>query len=82
MTTQHGTDLELGNPSIESDQLVASGGFSIPFADIVILESQDFSLGHTVPGALGGVIMLPVASVLAIIADCNTAEATIHACHQ
>jgi hypothetical protein len=71
VTTQDGTEVELENPSVEGDELVALGGFSIPFADIVILESRKFSMDRTMLAVLGGVLALPVALVLAIIADCS-----------
>ncbi len=71
VTTQDGTQVELENPSVEGDELVALGGFSIPFADIVILESRKFSMDRTMLAVLGGVLALPVALVLAIIADCS-----------
>ena len=70
VTTQDGTQVELENPSVEGDELVASGGFSMPFVDIVILESRKFSMDRTMLAVLGGVLALPVAFVLAIIADC------------
>ena len=60
VTTQDGTEVELENPSVEGDELVALGGFSIPFADIVILESRKFSMDRTMLAVLGGVLALPV----------------------
>ena len=60
VTTQDGTQVELENPSVEGDELVASGGFSMPFVDIVILESRKFSMDRTMLAVLGGVLALPV----------------------
>ena len=71
VTTQDGTQVELENPSVEGDELVASGGFSIPFVDIVILESRKFSMDRTMLAVLGGVLALPVALIAALLIDCG-----------
>ena len=63
-------DLELVSPSVEGDQLVGAGDFSMPLADILGLEVRGFSLGRTVLMGLGGVVVLPVAFVIAILVDC------------
>ena len=70
VTTQDGTQVELENPSVEGDELVASGGFSMPFVDIVILESRKFSMDRTMLAVLGGVLALPVALIAALLIDC------------
>ena len=66
-----GTELELENPSVEGDELVAVGG-SIPLADILSLEVHGFSLGRTVLLALGGVLTLPVILAISLVAGCGT----------
>ena len=71
VTTQDGTQVELENPSVEGDELVASGGFSMPSADVVILESRKFSMDRTVLLVLGGVLALPVALIAALLIDCG-----------
>ena len=71
VTTQDGTQVELENPSVEGDELVASGGFSMPFVDIVILESRKFSMDRTMLAVLGGVLALPVALIAALLIDCG-----------
>jgi hypothetical protein len=40
-------DLELVSPSVEGDQLVGAGNFSVPLEDILRLEVQRFSLQRT-----------------------------------
>ena len=64
--------VELANPSVEGDQLVGAGDFSIPLADILGLEVRGFSLGRTVLMGFGGVVVLPVAFAIAILVDCGT----------
>ena len=46
-------DLELVSPSVEGDQLVGAGDFSVPLADILRLEVRGFSLGRTMLAGLG-----------------------------
>ena len=62
---------EVVAPSVEGDQLVGAGGFSIPLSDILGLEVRGFSLGRTVLMGFGGVVVLPVAFVIAILVDCS-----------
>ena len=45
-------DLELVSPSVEGDQLVGAGDFSMPLEDILRLEVRGFSLGRTI-GVVG-----------------------------
>ena len=71
VTMPDGTQVELENPSVEGDELVASGGFSMPFVDIVILESRKFSMDRTMLAVLGGVLALPVALIAALLIDCG-----------
>ena len=63
-------EVELANPSVEGDQLVGAGDFSIPLADILRLEVRGFSLGRTVLMGFGGVVVLPVAFAIALLVDC------------
>ena len=71
VTMPDGTQVELENPSVEGDELVASGGFLMPFVDIVILESRKFSMDRTMLAVLGGVLALPVALIAALLIDCG-----------
>ena len=56
-------DLELASPSVEDDQLVAPGDFSMPLADILRLEVQGISIWRTI--GLGYLAVL--AASLAVI---------------
>ena len=38
---------ELVSPSVEGDQLVGAGGFSMPLADILLLEVWEISIWRT-----------------------------------
>ena len=69
VTMPDGTQVELENPSVEGDELVASGGFSMLFADIVILESRKFSMDRTMLAVLGGVLALPVVALAVVLAS-------------
>ena len=44
---------EVVSPSVEGDQLVGAGDFSVPLADIFRLEVHGFSAGRTVLVVLG-----------------------------
>ena len=44
---------ELVSPSVEGDQLVGAGGFSMPLEGVLRLEIHGFSLGRTVLVLLG-----------------------------
>ena len=63
---------EVVEPSVEGDQLVGAGDFSMPLEDILGLEVRGFSLGRTVLMGFGGVVVLPVAFAIAILVDCGT----------
>ena len=65
-------EVELAYPSVEGDQLVGAGDFSIPLADILGLEVHGFSLGRTVLMGLGGVVALPVILAISLVAGCGT----------
>ena len=74
VTMPDGTQVELENPSVEGDELVASGGFSMPSADVVILESRKFSMDRTMillGGVVVGVLVVAMAVVLATIEICD-----------
>ena len=47
-------DLELVSPSVEGDQLVGAGDFSVPLADILRLEARGISWGRTLGVGFGG----------------------------
>ena len=61
---------EVVAPSVEGDQLVGAGDFSMPLSDILGLEVRGISLGRTVLMGFGGVVVLPVAFAIAILVDC------------
>ena len=63
---------EVVAPSVEGDQLVGAGDFSMPLADILGLEVHGFSLGRTALLVVGGVVALPVLLVISLIAECGT----------
>jgi hypothetical protein len=56
-------DFELERPAVDSDQLVAPGGFSMPLEDVIRLETRGFSLDRTVLLVLGTVVIVPVVLV-------------------
>jgi len=62
---------EVVAPSVEGDQLVGAGDFSMPLADILGLEVHGFSLGRTMLVVVGGVVALPVLFVIAILVSCS-----------
>ena len=47
VTGERVVDLELVSPSVEGDQLVGAGNFSVPLEDILRLEVRRFSLQRT-----------------------------------
>ena len=59
-----GTELELESPSVEGDELVAPGNFSMPLADILRLEVWASSQGRTALAAFGGLAVVFVAQGL------------------
>ena len=65
-------DLEVVSPSVEGDQLVGAGDFSMPLADILGLEVHGFSLGRTMLVVVGGVVALPVILAISLVAGCGT----------
>ena len=64
-------EVELANPSVEGDQLVGADGVSLPLADVLMLQTREFSAGRTALAVLGGVLALPVVLILALIVDCT-----------
>ena len=61
------TELELENPSVEGDELVAPG-VSMPLVDILLLEVREFSMDRTallLVGVAAGVLVVAVAVVVA-----------------
>ena len=63
---------EVVAPSVEGDQLVGAGGFSMPLSDILGLEVRGVSMGRTLLMGLGGIVAVPVLVVVAILVDCST----------
>jgi len=61
---------EVVAPSVEGDQLMGAGGFSMPLSDILGLEVRGVSMGRTVLLVVGGVVALPVLLVAGILVDC------------
>ena len=55
-----GNELELENPSVEGDELVAPG-VSMPLADVLRLEVQAFSRGRTALWVFAGLAVIFVA---------------------
>ena len=47
-------DLELERPAVDGDQLVAPGGFSMPLANVLMLEVQRFDAARTILRVGGG----------------------------
>ena len=62
---------EVVSPSVEGDQLVGAGDFSVPLEDILRLEVRGFSVDRTALAVLGGVVLLPVAVIAWAIIDCG-----------
>ena len=62
-------ELEVVSPSVEGDQLVGAGDFSVPLEDILRLEVRGFSLGHTLLAGLG--LYTAVAAVVLFTVDVN-----------
>ena len=47
-----GNELELERPAVDGDELVAPGNFSMPLADVLVLEVQRFSLSRDLPAGV------------------------------
>ena len=62
---------EVVAPSVEGDQLVGAGDFSMPLADVLMLETREFSSGRTIGLVLGTVVLVPVALIAALLIDCG-----------
>ena len=43
-----GDQMELERPAVDGDELVAPGGFSMPLADVLMLEVQRFDVARTI----------------------------------
>ena len=48
VTMQDGTQMELDRPVVDGDELVAPGDFSMPLADVLMLEVQRFDVARTI----------------------------------
>jgi hypothetical protein len=67
------SQVELENPSVEGDELVAPG-LSMPLADILELEVREFSMDRTallLVAVAAGVVVVAVAVVMATITTCD-----------
>ena len=62
---------EVVSPSVEGDQLVGAGGFSMPLEDVLRLEVRGFSLGRTILAGVGAYAAVILGLVLYIIYDCQ-----------
>jgi hypothetical protein len=71
VTTEDVTELELENPLVEGDELVAPG-VSMPLADILLLEVREFSMDRTVLLAVGVAAGVLVAAVAVVAAVCRS----------
>ena len=59
---------EVVSPSVEGDQLVAPGGFSMPLADILRLEVRGLHILRSIgTGYLGGLAVAGLAMVIEIV---------------
>ena len=54
-------------PTVEGDQLLGAGGFSVPLEDILRLEVHGFSFGKTVVAGLLGFLGFTGIVIIAII---------------
>jgi len=50
-----GVQVDLERPAVDGDELVAPGGFSMPLADVLMLEVQRFDAARTIFRVGGGV---------------------------
>ena len=66
-----GNELELENPSVEGDALVAPG-VSMPLVDILLLEVREFSMDRTVLLAVGVAAGVLVAAGAVVAAVCRS----------
>jgi hypothetical protein len=74
VTTQGEVQVELENPSVEGDELVAPGDRPIPLGEILMLEVREFSMDRTallLVGVAAGVLVVAVAVVAATIKICD-----------
>jgi hypothetical protein len=61
-------DLELVSPSVEGDQLVGAGDFSVPLEDIIRLEVRGISIWRSLgAGYLGGLAVAGLVMVIEIV---------------
>ena len=49
-----GGQVDLERPAVDGDELVAPGGFSMPLADVLMLEVQRFDAARTILRVGGG----------------------------
>ena len=58
---------ELVSPSVEGDQLVGAGDFSMPLEDVLRLEVREFSLVRTIGAGVLLVVGVQVGIILAAL---------------
>ena len=63
--TPGGVQVELENPSVEGDQLMGADGASLPLADVLMLETREFSIERTL---LLAIAILPLGVLLGMLA--------------
>ena len=63
--------MELDNPSVEGDELVAVGDRSVSLEDVLVLEVRGFSMDRTILLVLGTVVIVPVALIAWVLIDCD-----------
>jgi len=61
-----GDQVDLERPAVDGDELVAPGGFSMPLADVLMLEVQRFDAARTIFRVGGGA----TAAFVALVALC------------
>ena len=54
VTMRSGDQVDLERPAVDGDELVAPGGFSMPLADVLMLEVQRFDVARTILRVGGG----------------------------
>ena len=66
VTMRSGDQVDLERPAVDGDELVAPGGFSMPLADVLMLEVQRFDAARTIFRVGGGA----TAAFVALVALC------------
>ena len=64
MLLRGGNELELERPAVDGDELVAPGNFSMPLADVLVLEVQASRRGRTALWAFAGLAVIFMTGVV------------------